>query len=70
MDSRAPRAASSVRLAGRIRAAFSVSESQLDGVSTYITNQQEHHRRISFQEELIAFLQRAHIQYDERYIWK
>jgi REP element-mobilizing transposase RayT len=51
-------------------AAFSVSESQSDDVSRYITNQPEHHRRVGFQEELISFLQRAHIQYDERYIWK
>jgi len=51
-------------------AAFSVGESQLDHVSRYITNQHEHHRRVSFQEELIAFLERAHIQYDERYMWK
>jgi putative transposase len=51
-------------------AAFSLSESQIDSVSTYITNQQEHHRRVNFQEELIAFLKRAHIQYDERYVWR
>ena len=50
--------------------AFSVSESQADDVSRYITNQREHHRRITFQEELIAFLDRAHIQYDERYVWR
>jgi REP-associated tyrosine transposase len=51
-------------------AAFSVSESQLDNVTRYITNQQAHHQRVSFREELITFLNRAHIQYDERYIWK
>ncbi len=51
-------------------AAFSVSESQSNDVARYITNQQEHHRRVTFQEELIAFLQRAHVQYDERYVWK
>jgi REP element-mobilizing transposase RayT len=51
-------------------AAFSVSESQLDNVSRYITNQQTHHQRVKFQEELIAFLERARIQYDERYVWK
>jgi hypothetical protein len=39
-------------------------------VSAYITNQQEHHRRITFQEELITFLKRSNIQYDERYIWR
>jgi len=51
-------------------AAFSVSESQSGAVAKYITNQEDHHRRITFQEELIAFLERAHIAYDSRYIWK
>lgn len=51
-------------------AAFSVSESQLDRVSSYITNQLEHHQKTTFQEELIAFLDHAHIAYDTRYIWK
>jgi REP element-mobilizing transposase RayT len=51
-------------------AAFSVSESQSDEVSKYITNQQEHHRQITFQEELLAFLERSGVQYDERYIWR
>jgi REP element-mobilizing transposase RayT len=51
-------------------AAFSVSESQLERVSTYITNQENHHRTITFQEEVVAFLERSHIQYDERYIWR
>ena len=51
-------------------AAFSVSESVVDDVSGYISNQREHHRKITFQEELIAFLKRSHIDYDERYLWK
>ena len=50
--------------------AFSVSESQVEHVSRYITNQQDHHRKITFREELIAFLERSHIQYNERYIWR
>ena len=50
--------------------AFSVSESQSEEVCKYITNQQEHHRKFTFQEELLAFLERSHIQYDERYIWR
>ena len=49
--------------------AFSVSESQCEEVSKYITNQEEHHRKLTFQQELVAFLKRSHIQYDERYIW-
>ena len=51
-------------------AAFSVSESQVDDVSSYIMSQEDHHRKVTFQEELIAFLERSHIQYDERYIWR
>ena len=51
-------------------AAFSVSESKMDEVSKYIRAQQEHHRKATFQEELIAFLERAHIQYDDRYLWR
>jgi putative transposase len=51
-------------------AAFSVSDSNVDRVSTYISNQLEHHRRITFQEELVEFLKRSKIEYDERYLWK
>jgi REP element-mobilizing transposase RayT len=51
-------------------AAFSVSESNAEDVSRYIANQEAHHQKISFQEELIAFLTRSRIQYDERYIWR
>ena len=51
-------------------AAFSVSDSNVDRVARYISNQQEHHRRITFQEELIEFLKRSKIEYDERYLWK
>src|SRR4030095_6876030 len=34
--------------------AFSVSFSQLDTITAYIKNQQEHHRTRSFQEEFLA----------------
>jgi len=50
-------------------AAFSVSESQAETVRRYIRNQQEHHRRQPFREELIALLQRHSVQYDPRYMW-
>lgn len=48
---------------------FSVSRSNLPDVIRYIDNQEEHHRKRSFQEELIAFLKKHEIKYDERYIW-
>ena len=51
-------------------AAFSVSFSNLAQVKRYITEQQQHHCRISFQEEFLAFLRRHGVTYDERYIWK
>jgi putative transposase len=48
--------------------AFSVSESLVKKVQTYIRTQEEHHRRVSFKEELIALLKRHRIPYDERYL--
>jgi putative transposase len=49
--------------------AFSVSQSNVEEVRNYIANQEEHHKRLSFQEEFRAFLKRHQIEYDERYIW-
>ena len=50
--------------------AFSVSQSQVDGVRAYIRNQREHHRVKSFQEEFRAFLKAYEVEYDERYLWE
>jgi REP element-mobilizing transposase RayT len=49
--------------------AFSVSESNLERVYQYVANQEAHHRRISFQDELRAFLRQHGIEFDERYLW-
>lgn len=49
--------------------AFTVSPSNLAGVKRYILNQEEHHRRKTFQEEYIELLQASGIEYDERYLW-
>jgi REP-associated tyrosine transposase len=49
--------------------AFSVSESNIPGVTKYIATQDEHHRKRSFQEEFVAFLKNNKVAYDERYIW-
>jgi putative transposase len=51
-------------------AAFSVSQSNLDQVCAYVASQAEHHQRMTFQDELVAFLKRHGIEYDERYIWE
>ncbi len=50
--------------------AFSVSHSNLAGVQKYIANQEEHHRKISFQEEFMMLLKKHQIEYDEQFIWK
>lgn len=48
---------------------FSVSRSSVDSVVKYISNQKEHHKIISFQDEFLALLRRAKISYDEKYLW-
>ena len=50
--------------------AFSVSRSNVDGVTRYIADQEEHHKRLSFQDEFIEFLKRHEIEFDPRYIWE
>ena len=49
--------------------AFSVSRSLSAEVIQYIENQEEHHRRRTFQEEYLEFLKVHEIEVDERYIW-
>ena len=49
--------------------AFSVSPSNVEQVHHYIATQEEHHRRISYQDEFRAILARHDIEYDERYVW-
>ena len=49
--------------------AFTVSASQRESVREYIGQQDEHHRKRSFQEEYLDFLQRCGVSYDERYLW-
>ena len=49
--------------------AFSVSESQIPNVTNYIARQEEHHRRVSFQEELRLLLKKHNIEFDENYLW-
>jgi REP element-mobilizing transposase RayT len=50
--------------------AFSVSQSNADEVKRYIADQEEHHKRFTFQQEFVAFLKRHGIEYSERYIWE
>lgn len=48
---------------------FSVSQSLHDKAKEYIKNQEEHHKKMTFKEELIAFLNEYGVEYDERYLF-
>jgi putative transposase len=48
---------------------FSVSRQNLEGAKKYLSSQKEHHKTVTFKEELLAMLQRAQIPYDEKYLW-
>ena len=48
---------------------FSVSQSNLEQVKQYIANQEEHHRKMSFQDELRELLHKHQQEWDERYVW-
>jgi len=50
-------------------AAFSVSQSSIEGVQRYIEGQEEHHRKMTFQDELRTLFKRHGIEFDERYVW-
>ena len=48
---------------------FSIGYSQVEEVQKYIAGQEEHHRKISFQDEFRKFLERYEVKFDERYVW-
>jgi len=50
--------------------AFTYSRSQLNAVVNYILNQQEHHRKKTYREEYMEFLQKFEIEYDEKYLFQ
>jgi len=49
--------------------AFTIGVSQVDETISYIQKKKEHHRKTSFQDELLKILKKHSIEYDERYIW-
>ena|ERR1700678_887425 len=50
-------------------ACFSVGKSQADAVVAYIRNQAEHHRHVSYQDEVREFFKRYEVAFNERYVW-
>ena len=49
--------------------AFSYAHSQIDNVYHYILNQEEHHRKKTFKEEYLEFLQKFEVEYDDKYLF-
>ena len=49
--------------------AFSVSESNVPDVRKYIERQTEHHRHMTFQDELRQLFARHGIAVDDRHLW-
>ena len=50
--------------------AFSYSHSQIETVFKYILNQEQHHRKMTFREEYLAFLKAFDVRYDERFLFE
>ncbi len=50
--------------------AFTVSYSQLRVIEKYISNQQDHHRGKSFEEEYIGLLQKHGITFERKYLFE
>jgi len=49
--------------------AFTYSKSQIDNVIKYIQNQPEHHKKQTFKEEYLSFLNKFDIDYDTKYLF-
>ena len=48
---------------------FGLSASQREQVRDYIARQEEHHKKRTFQEEYVEFLELCRVDYDRRYLW-
>lgn len=49
--------------------AFSIGQTQVNEVIKYISNQKEHHKEKSFENEMRSFYQKYGIEFDECYVW-
>jgi putative transposase len=49
--------------------AFSIGQSQVEVMKSYIRNQKRHHQHVTFQDEYRESLRRYEIDFDERYVW-
>jgi REP element-mobilizing transposase RayT len=50
-------------------AGFTLGKSSVESVARYIAGQQKHHKKKTFEEELVEMYERADIDYDPKYIF-
>ena len=50
--------------------AFSYSHSAIDNVIKYVMNQKEHHKKQTFKDEYLDFLNKFQIEYKDEYLFK
>lgn len=49
--------------------AISVRPDEIEKLTRYIKNQMKHHQKKQFKDELLAFLNKFNVVYDEKYLW-
>jgi REP element-mobilizing transposase RayT len=49
---------------------FSYSHSHIDNVYRYILNQEEHHKKKTFKQEYLEFLEKFRIEFNEKYLFE
>jgi putative transposase len=49
--------------------AFSVSQSNIQSVIRYIDTQEQHHRKMGFEEEFVQLLKKHQIEFDPKYVF-
>ena len=49
---------------------FTYGHSQIDVVAKYVMNQKEHHRKKTFRNEYLQFLQKFEVPYEEKYLFE
>jgi len=49
---------------------FSYGHSQINQVYNYIANQEKHHKKQTFREEYLEFLDKFEVPYDMRYVFE
>ncbi|MCZ8229854.1 IS200/IS605 family transposase [Flavobacterium sp.] len=50
--------------------AFSYSQSQVGSVYKYVANQEQHHKKQTFKQEYLEFLDKFNVPFEERYVFE